>query len=101
MVLKALVVSPQGTDKTTLAWTLIQHLKAARLKIGVDWQNADRIFEQRYALDFSGGGRLRQREEIAKIANSLLRPQSYVFRVAEQHTETWVEPIGQSLIAAI
>ena len=43
-------------------------------KIGLDWQNADRILEQLYALDFSGGGRLRQGEEIAKIAYSLLRP---------------------------
>ena len=101
MVLKTLVMSLQGSDKTTLARALKQHRTAVQPKIGLDWQNADRILEQLYALDFSGGGRLRQSEEIAKIAYSLLRPQSYVSRVAEQHTETWIEPIGQSLIAAI
>lgn len=74
MVLKTLVMSLQGSDKTMSARTLKQHLTAVQPKIGVDWQNADCILEQLYAMDFSGGGRLRQSEEIAKITYSLLRP---------------------------
>jgi GTPase SAR1 family protein len=70
MAYKVLIMGLPGSGKTTLATSLIQHLKVVQPGLKIEWFNADLIRKQFDDWDFSRAGRLRQSERMASLASA-------------------------------